>query len=272
MIKRHKDILARVIRGLRHELAGSIGPDGTLVRGDLDRVLERLGVTPEGPVLPLDALPNPTPLDERAHYAAEAALVRMELQGRTAAESRAEYVEEAAYSWINRLVALRALEARGLIDETLRPNAEYGGISEALYVLRMSDPARVASEDGGWWAVLDAACAAQAHALPGLFGAGDPVLTLRPSVPALLRCVALIGAGPAGATVDETNAAFGDPDAIGWAYQFYQEEAKQRAFAAFGAGQKAGSRAVIAAATQLFTEPYMVRWLLQNSLGRSYHE
>ena len=113
---------------------------------------------------------------------------------------------------------------------------------------------------------------AQAPALPGLFGAGDPVMTLRPSVAALRRCVGRIGRGPASTTPEETDTAFADPDAIGWAYQFYQEEAKAVAFASFKAGKKADSRATIAAATQLFTEPYMVKWLLQNSLGRSYHE
>ena len=75
-----------------------------------------------------------------------------------------------------------------------------------------------------------------------------------------------------GFTLAESDAAFADPDAIGWAYQFYQEEAKARIYAKLGSGGKAVIRAEIAAATELFTEPYMVKWLLQNSLGRSYHE
>jgi hypothetical protein len=68
------------------------------------------------------------------------------------------------------------------------------------------------------------------------------------------------------------DAAFADPDAIGWAYQFYQEEAKARTYTKLNSGGKAATRAEIAAVTQLFTEPYMVKWLLQNSLGRTYHE
>src|SRR5581483_7271000 len=108
-----------------------------------------------------------------------------------------------AYGWINRLLALRVLEARGLIDETLRQNPDYDGLSEALYVLRQSDPARASGPDGGWWAVIEDACAAQAAALPGLFGLDspsgassaalyDPAIALRPSTTALLRCVELL--------------------------------------------------------------------------------
>ena len=272
MLKPHKEILAAVIRDLRRDLLGTTEKDGTPVRGDLDRELERLGVLPDGRVQPIDGLPNATPAEVRAHESAERFLAEARRQGRPVAQARAEYVEQAAYSWLNRLVALRALEARQLISGTLRPSVDYGGVSEAIYLLAQTNPARVAVADGGWWEVVEQACADQAHALPGLFGAGDPVMTLRPSVAVLRRCVERIGRGPASTTPEETDTAFADPDAIGWAYQFYQEEAKAAAFASFKAGKKADSRATIAAATQLFTEPYMVKWLLQNSLGRSYHE
>src|SRR5260370_19710058 len=81
-----------------------------------------------------------------------------------------------------------------------------------------------------------------------------------------------VGGAMPGFILAESDAAFTDPDAIGWAYQFSQEEAKGRIYAKRGSGGKAVTRAEIAAATELFTEPYMVKWLLQHSLGRSYHE
>src|SRR5205085_2142767 len=105
-----------------------------------------------------------------------------------------------------------------------------------------------------------------------LLALDDPATALRPSTAALIHCMALVGGTMPGFTLAESDAAFADPDAIGWAYQFYQEEAKARIYAKLGSGGKAMTRAEIAAATQLFTEPYMVKWLLQNSLGRSYHE
>ena len=61
------------------------------------------------------------------------------------------------------------MEARRLTDETLRHNPDYDGISEALFVLRQTDPARCVNADGGWWAVIEDACKAQALYLPDLF-------------------------------------------------------------------------------------------------------
>lgn len=270
MHERHKKILRAVVGELRHTLAGAYDDGDHRLPGDLERELERLGFGPDGSIAPLDALPHATAAERRAYRVAETQLAPLAKAARLAA--RAELVERAAYSWINRLLALRAMEARGLTDETLRLNPDYEGVSEALYILRQMEPARAAGADAGWSAVLDDACARFADVLPGLFDPADPNTALRPGTAALIRCITAVGGAPAGFTLDEADAAFADPDAIGWAYQFYQEEAKARMYAKLGSGGKAGTRAEIAAKTQLFTEPYMVKWLLQNSLGRTYHE
>ena len=276
MLKRHKDLLRPLVAALRSTLAGAAAADGGWQRGDLDRELERLGIAEDGNALPHDVVRDPAELPARA---AAVAAIEAAVNGAKGAEAaqkrqaaRAEFVERAAYTWINRLLALRTMEARRLIDETLRANPDYDGLPEALYVLRQEQPQRAGAADGGWWAVIGDACTAQAAALPGLFDPADPSAALRPSTPALLRCVALVGSAHHGFSLAEADAAFADPDAIGWAYQFYQEAAKARVYAKLATGGKAASRAEIAAATQLFTEPYMVQWLLQNSLGRSYHE
>jgi len=265
MLKRHKDLLRPLVANLRATLAGAARADGTWQRGDLDRELERLGIAPDGTAIPIDALPNPTAAERRARIAADAYLAAAAngLKGAEAGQkrraAREEFVERAAYTWINRLLALRTMEARGLIEETLRANPDYEGIPEALFVLRQTDAARCAGAEGGWQAVIEDACTAQAAFLPGLFDLSDPSAALRPSTAALLRCVILLGGAPAGFMLEEADAAFADPDAIGWAYQFYQEAAKARVYAKLGSGSKAATRAEIAAATQLFTEPYMVQ-------------
>jgi hypothetical protein len=270
MIKRHKDILRSIVGKLRETLVGTYRVEGVHLRGDLDRELERIGIGLDGSITPIDSLLTPSEQERRAHSVATAQLLSVPEKDRIS--TRAELVERAGYSWINRLLALRAMEARGLIDETLRANPDYDGIPEALFVLRQSEPGRVAQEDGGWWAVIEDACRSQTGALPGLFDLTDPTVALRPSTAALLTCVAVAGSAPSGYTIEEADVAFADPDAIGWAYQFYQEESKARTYAKLGSGGKVSTRSEIAAATQLFTEPYMVKWLLQNSLGRSYQE
>ena len=58
-----------------------------------------------------------------------------------------------------------------------------------------------------------------------------------------------------------------DVEVIGWLYQFYISERKDQVFAGFKKGKKAGA-AEIPAATQLFTPHWIVRYLVENSLGR----
>ncbi|WP_238007382.1 BREX-1 system adenine-specific DNA-methyltransferase PglX [Dactylosporangium sp. AC04546] len=58
-----------------------------------------------------------------------------------------------------------------------------------------------------------------------------------------------------------------DVEVVGWLHQFYGAERKDEVFAGIGQGRKAGA-AEIPAATQLFTPQWIVRYLVENSLGR----
>jgi hypothetical protein len=280
MHKRQKDLLRGIAADLRMTLIGNPESDNPqLERGDLDRELERLGIDEDGMVTLVDALPHLSPTDIDARNAAIQFLnssirgIKNEDINTTRQKARREFIDRAAYTWVNRLLALRVMEARGLIQETLRHNPEYDGISEALFILRSDAPTRTAGADGGWWPVVEDACTAQIKHLPGLF---DPQYAraslLRPSITALRTCIRLIGDVRSGFTLAEADEAFEQPDAIGWVYQFYQEPAKAQVYAKIRSGGKAETRAEIAAATQLYTDSYIVQWLLQNSLGRSYHE
>lgn len=275
MEKRHKDILRSLVSQLRHILVGRPGEQGT-EPGDLDRELERLGIERTGKITPIDVLADLNNGDGRAYrLAADQLRAVPDKESLRRSAVRREIVERAAYTWINRLLALRAMEVRGLIESTLRISDEYEGLSEQLYLLRLDHPEYATSADGGWWKVLTSACEQLTQALPGLFALDDPDAALHPTPSALLACLDLVGGKQpvlSNLRAEELDAALADPDAIGWAYQFYQEESKAAVDAKCKSGGKAASRSELAAKTQLFTEPYMVQWLLQNSLGRSYHE
>src|ERR1700694_4891811 len=153
MQKRYKELMRTLVIELRHILVGSIAADGSVIRGDLDRELERLGVAVDGTITPLDVVTNSTANERQAHRAAVAQLVYCDKSQR--ASMRMEILERAAYSWINRLLALRAMETRGLIEETLRTNPDYEGLPEALFILRQSEPSRTSGADGGRWAGIE---------------------------------------------------------------------------------------------------------------------
>ncbi len=274
MDKRHKDIMRSLVIRLRHILVGTPTEADGFLPGNLDRELERVGIAPDGTITPLDALTNLYNGELRIYRVASTLL--MPLPSEQRATARHEIIERAAYTWINRLFALRAMEVRDLIESSiLRSEEAYGGLSEKMYFLRQDEPERANGPDSGWWAVVEDACRVQAKALPGLFALNDPTAALRPAPAALIQCIELSsGLKPVLPDVQpvDLDAVFADPDAIGWAYQFYQQEAKAAIDAKCKHGGKVVSRAEMSAKTQLFTEPYMVQWLLQNSLGRSYHE
>lgn len=69
-------------------------------------------------------------------------------------------------------------------------------------------------------------------------------------------------------SVDEDGKAAGQVEIIGWLYQYYNTEPKNKAFA-----KKAKiTKEEIPAVTQLFTPDWIVRYMVENSLGRMWVE
>ena len=91
--------------------------------------------------------------------------------------------------------------------------------------------------------------------LPGIFQQDDPFLLLKYAPEDRAALQEILAGIPA-----ET---FRTQDALGWTYQFWQTEEK----VAVNASGRKIEGADICAVTQLFTEPYMVQFLLQNTLG-----
>lgn len=91
--------------------------------------------------------------------------------------------------------------------------------------------------------------------LPQIFRPDDPALAVNLAPEARQALEKLLSALPAEVFLAD--------DSLGWVYQFWQTEAKD---AANDAGEKIGAD-TLSAVTQLFTEDYMVDWMLHNTLG-----
>ena len=72
-------------------------------------------------------------------------------------------------------------------------------------------------------------------------------------------------------TVDEDGKPIGQVQIIGWMYQYYNTEPKDKVFADLKKNIKI-SKQNIPAATQLFTPDWIVRYMVENSLGRLWYE
>ena len=150
--------------------------------------------------------------------------------------------EAAAYIQWHRL-----LFARFLLDRNLLRDADNGLVSLA----DCRDEA-LRTGAGDEWAV---AAAHTARMLPGVFPADDPAeaLTLAPEHARALR--ERLRRLP--------QEVFLADDSLGWTYQFWRSAEKKRV----NDSQVKIGAAELPAVTQLFTEPYMVRFLLHNTLG-----
>ena len=113
-------------------------------------------------------------------------------------------------------------------------------------------------EDEGALDAWDLAARYAAAMLPGLFRAGDVAAGVRLARETRAALERELDALP----VD----VFRSDDGLGWVYQFWQSDRKDEVNAARASGAKVGA-AELPAVTQLFTEEYMVRFLLENTLG-----
>lgn len=266
-----KSTLRAITLELRRELEGTYNAQGTWQPGDLERRLAGIGVRRDRLPIPVDELPHLTPHDWDARRVADVFLESRAEAGQGREAAIAEFVRDAAYSWANRLLALRCMEARGLIDEVILQKDAYGGRSLQHHRLARKEPERCVGEDEGVFAVLFDEFARRAEELPLLFDPKAAEVALRPSVAALKRCIALLSGTLAAKGQEATDAVFTAPDALGWAYQYWNTEEKHRVFAKVRT--KKGAKiegAEIIPATCIYTEPYMVKFLVQNSLGATW--
>jgi hypothetical protein len=156
-----------------------------------------------------------------------------------------ELAEAAAYEHWHRLLFTRFLAENGLLhtDEAL------GNVPVTLAECEELAP-ELGAEDG-----FELACRFAARTLPGVFRADDPVLELKLAPNHAVGLRRLLDRLP-----PET---FRADDALGWTYQFWQAKRKKQINES---GVKIGAKE-LPAVTQLFTEDYMVEFLLHNSLG-----
>ncbi len=149
-----KKILKPVTLALRHLLEGQYDSAGVWEPGDLEDRLASIGVRRDRAPRPLDELAL-TSEDQHARKVVDAYLKLREEAGVNHSEAVVEFLRETAYTWANRLIALRCMESRKLIDPVILQQDAYGGRSLEHHRLAQRQPELCAGEDDGLFAVLD---------------------------------------------------------------------------------------------------------------------
>jgi len=230
--------------GLRKELERSVVLGRGVAEGGAASALTRLGVGLR---------------DAPGHLTAEEKLLRVGLRARarqlgdpleTDAHADTDVlvrcpllVSEVAYEQWHRFLFARFLE----VNDLLR-HPEYG---MPVSLAECEELADSLGEVDGW----SVAARFAAGILPGIFRPKDPSVAVRLAREDLLALERAVTGLPA--------EIFEAEDSLGWVYQFWQSKAKDEVNAS---GRKIGG-ADLSPVTQLFTEDYMVRFLLENSLG-----
>jgi hypothetical protein len=204
-----------------------------------------------------------------------AASQRKALEARVGEHGFDAVMEEMAYTWFNRLVALRYMELHRYLDHGYRVLSHPDGkpvpqiIEHAEHVeLPGLKPAKVVElklagtkEQELYRQVLVAQCNALHEAMPFLFDRVDAESEL------LLPDNLLNSDSVVRKLVNEIDeGSWGQVEIIGWLYQFYIEERKDEVIGRVVAPDD------IPAATQVFTPKWVVRYLVENSLGRQWLE
>lgn len=221
----------------------------------------------------LDLVLDPSSPARREHPQA-----MKELDAAIARDGKSQVVEHVAYTWFNRFTALRFMDANGythvgtvspaegqtrpeILAEAMAGNVPDGAPSTIVALLegRTSSPD---PQGEAYRQLLVHACNQWHGPMPFLFAKIDDYTELlmpedllsQSSILAELRKVM-------------TEDACQDVEIIGWLYQFYISEKKDQVFAGLKKNQKITAEN-IPAATQLFTPHWIVRYLVENSLGR----
>ena len=185
-------------------------------------------------------------------------------------------MEEAAYTWFNRFIALRFMEVNGYLPSKVRVFTDENGefkpevMKQALSIdLDGLDRNRVLAlldaqdNEGLYRYLLITQCNALNEALPYMFETISnwtellfPANLLRPDS-VLGRMISDIP------EKDWTDAI----QIIGWLYQYYNSELKDETYDLLKKNIKI-SKERLPSATQLFTPDWIVRYMVENSLGR----
>ena len=191
-----------------------------------------------------------------------------------------QVMEEVAYTWFNRFIALRFMEVNGYLPSHVRVftdeanqfkpqilaeaiNMELDGLDmQKVYAFKNAN-----DNDGLFKYMVIVQCNALSAILPGMFQRiSDYTELLFPDN--LLR---------AGSVLQQMIELIPEEDwkdavqIIGWLYQYYNAEKKDEVFAALKKNVKI-TKENIPAATQLFTPDWIVRYMVENSLGRLWLE
>ncbi|AUB82637.1 Eco57I restriction-modification methylase domain-containing protein [Candidatus Thiodictyon syntrophicum] len=180
------------------------------------------------------------------------------------AEAVASYRREAAFTTLNRFVALKMLEARGLVQECISRGEQSSGFKEFCGLA----PGLVQLPDRGYRLYIESLFDEIGREVRVLFDRRDPASLLWPAR------ATLFGSQQPGLLEilndPELAGVWEQDETIGWVYQYFNGDDERRQMRA--ESQAPRNSRELAVRNQFFTPLYVVQFLTDNSLGRIWYE
>ena len=235
--------------------------------------MKRLGLERGAAAVPLSKLDYLSEEEQATRRHLDALLAR-EMKAEGTRERGYDAVRrEMAYTFLNRLVGLRCMEARGLlvvngeVTEVVTTRPEFGGLSRLLRDLRAAGGSKYKwAEDAESQLLregLAQAFAAVTEDIRVLFDPDHESSRLWPSYPTLKKVIQQINEGLPGEV-------FASPDFLGWVYQFFNVEEKD--LIREKTKGKPTTPYELAVMNQFYTPDWIVKFLVDNTLGRVWRE
>lgn len=196
-----------------------------------------------------------------------------------------QVIEETAYTWFNRLIAIRFMEVNNYLPARVRVlSSEAGSTTPDIVTQADTVELNLTSEeleriqtakrenryDDAFRMLFVKQCNELNEILPGLFEKTDDYMELLLKITYTSDGVVRMLVD----TIPEDNFNVdteGQVEIIGWMYQYYNTELKDDTFTKLKKNVKI-TKERIPAATQLFTPDWIVRYMVENSLGRVWIE
>ncbi|MFE8597324.1 BREX-1 system adenine-specific DNA-methyltransferase PglX [Archangium violaceum] len=189
-----------------------------------------------------------------------AAIEHKHAAGMSAADSVGDYLRDAAFTTLNRFVALKMLEARKLVQECITKGEqsagyiEFSGMARGLLLL---------PDSAGYRLYIESLFDELSTEVKVLFDRRDPSSALWPKRATFEQVLELLNAG-------ELAKVWGEDETIGWVYQFFNGQDERRKMRE--ESQAPRNSRELAVRNQFFTPRYVVQFLTDNTLGRIWFE
>jgi len=179
--------------------------------------------------------------------------------GMKPAEAVADYIRDAAFTTLNRFVALKMLEARELVQECISRGDGSSGFAEFCGLA----PSVKTADDAGYRLYIESIFDELSTEVKVLFDRRDAASVLWPKKATFDDLLAVLN-------TDDLKGVWSEGETIGWVYQFFNSGEERRKMRE-ESGAPRNSRE-LAIRNQFFTPHYVVQFLCDNTLGRIWYE